>query len=656
MITALLGLPLLAFVQGDMIQTPPPLLATELAATLLQGAITTGLAALCAHLYVRYRRPWFGWFAVAWSVYVARLLCILSFLLTGERVWLYWHQVTTGWTALALLWSAIVFLRQPRARPVYLLLALFPALWSYVAIYQLDHFLWAALPAVLFLSGATMWTGWVFWRHHRIASSTGARLLAISFFLWGLHHLDYPFLRAQGAWTPWGYYLDISFELLVGFGLVLLVLDDLGRGVRALSALSGDLQRRDRSTDPLDALLSRPLALPGVRGTAMYLFDADGGDDARASDVLDGVLTAWRDDEFADHRLDDPAPGASAPPSAAPASAAPATRGRFVRGAGTCSSWDNARPEKAVLDALSRMRISRRPQVVEAEGRQPFIAALPVGTGSRLVGALVMAGDVRNPFTALDDDFLLTLGQQVGAALEQSALDRQLATRTKALEQLSARMVRQHEDERRRLSRELHDETAQVFSAVKMQLEALRPLVVEGTAPRLDRLLSLVDTGIASIRQVTSDLRPTLLDDLGLRPALHSLVTDFTERSGIRATFDAPTTFPPLHPDADLALFRALQEALSNVVRHAHATQVDVLVTVDDNGLVLRVRDDGNGFPVGRNGRIRDTEHRMGLTGMRERIFAIGGEVVIANRSKGAEVRINAPRVDVGGPNPVTRS
>ena len=636
--TVWLGVPmLLALVQGDMIQAPPPLLATELAATLLQGAITTGLAALCAHLYVRYRRPWFGWFAVAWSVYVARLLCILSFLLTGERVWLYWHQVTTGWTALVLLWSAIMFLRQPKARPAYLLLALFPALWSYVAIYQLDHFLWAALPAVLFLSGATMWTGWVFWRHHRIAQSTGARLLAISFFLWGLHHLDYPFLRAQGAWTPWGYYLDISFELLVGFGLVLLVLDDLGRGVRALSALSGDLQRRDRTTDPLDALLSRPLALPGVRGTAMYLFDADGADGAAAADVLDGVLSAWRDDERAPREPDD----------AASAAAAPGTRGRFVRGAGSCASWDNAHPDQAVLDALIRMRISRRPQVVAAEGRQPFIAALPVGTGTRLVGALVMAGDVRNPFTALDDDFLLTLGQQVGAALEQSALDRQLATRTTALEQLSARMVRQHEDERRRLSRELHDETAQVFSAVKMQLEALRPLVVEGASPRLDRLLSLVDTGIASIRQVTSDLRPTLLDDLGLRPALHSLVTDFTERSGIRATFDAPAVFPPLHPDADLALFRALQEALSNVVRHAQATQVDVLVSVDGAGLVLSVRDDGNGFPIGRNGRIRDAEHRMGLTGMRERIFAIGGEVVIANRTKGAEVRISAPRVDL---------
>ena len=185
------------------------MLATELAATLLQGAITAGLAAFCAHLYVRFQRPWFGWFAVAWCVYVARLMCISLFLISDQRVWLYWHQVTTGWTALVLLWAAIVFLRQPPARPWYALIALFPPLWSFVAIYSLDSFVLAVVPAISFLSAATMWTGWVFWRHDRKVGSKGARLLATAFAFWGLHHLDYPFLRAQGAWTPWGYYLDI---------------------------------------------------------------------------------------------------------------------------------------------------------------------------------------------------------------------------------------------------------------------------------------------------------------------------------------------------------------------------------------------------------------------------------------------------------------
>jgi signal transduction histidine kinase len=628
---------MLVRVQVDVPTQAPPVVATELAATLLQGAITAGVAVLCVHLFARYRRPWFGWFALAWSVYVARLLCILSFLLSGQRVWLYWHQVTTGWTALALLWAALVFLRQPRARPAYLLLALFPLLWSYIAIYELDHFLWAALPAVLFLSGATAWTGWVFWRHHRITGSPGARVLAISFALWGLHHLDYPWLRAQGAWNPWGYYLDICFELLVAAGLVLLVLDDLGRGVRALSALSGDLQRRTSDTQPLDVLLSRPLALPGVRGTAMYVFEPARGDALRAAESDAG------DDELPVDTLDRVLEAAREPRLVSGATESAVLRGRVLRGAGVCESWVGAELQPAVRDALTRMRTVRRPQVVAATGEQPFVAVLPVGAGTQLVGALIMAGDIRNPFTALDDDFLLALGQQVGAALDQWSLDRQLADRTRALEQLSARMLRQHEEERRRLSRELHDETAQVFSAVKMQLEALRGSLADGAASRLDRLLALVDTGIASIRQVTSDLRPTLLDDLGLRPALHSLVTDFTERGGMRATFTAPAALPVLSGEADLAVFRGLQESLSNVVRHADASQVDVTVSVSDAQLTLTVVDNGRGFPTLRGGRLRETDHRMGLTGMRERLLAAGGRLQIANRAPGAEVQITVP-------------
>jgi len=596
------------------LQAPPPVAGAELAAAALQGAITLGLALLGAHLFRRYRRPWFGWFAAAWGIYVARLLCILSFLLSGNRVWLYWHQVTTGWTALVLLWASLVFLRQPRAHPALLAVGLFPPLWSYLAIYQLDTFLWAALPAVLFLSGATLWTGWVFWRYQRTAGSSGARLLAVAFALWGLHHLDYPFLRAQGAWMPWGYYLDIAFQLLVGAGFMLLVLDDLGRGVRALTALSGDLQRRGREgrADPLESLLSRPLTLPGVRGSAMVRFD-------------------------------------EAP--------------RVVRGAGSCVGWEGRPVEPALAAVLARMQGSGRPQVADTQRAQPFVAALPVSAGDRLVGALVMVGEVRNPFTALDDAFLLALGQQVGAALEQDALDRQLAARTAALEQLSARMVRQHEEERRRLSRELHDETAQVFSAVKMQLEALRGALPAEAAPRVDRLRTLVDTGIASIRQVTSDLRPSLLDDLGLLPALRSLVTEFTERTGVRATFTAPEALPALGGEADLALFRALQEALANVARHAGASSVRVVVEhpgargVEHGGehgahaagrVRVSVTDDGRGFPVDEAGIVDEGAGRMGLTGMRERIHGVGGEVRLRNAG-GAEVRMTVPVPAAGG-------
>ncbi|MBA3659254.1 MAG: GAF domain-containing sensor histidine kinase, partial [Gemmatimonadales bacterium] len=257
----------------------------------------------------------------------------------------------------------------------------------------------------------------------------------------------------------------------------------------------------------------------------------------------------------------------------------------------------------------------------------PYAAVLPIIRGDAVTGALVLVGDARDPFTALDDRFLLALGQQVGAALENADLYTRLQARTIELARLSTRMVEQHEEERRRLSRELHDETAQVFSAVKMELGVLRDAVPPAQTARLDHILGLIDTGIRSIRSVTNDLRPSLLDDLGLLPALRSLVAEFGERSGIRADLAAPSALPALSKDAELALFRALQEALSNVMRHAGARAVDIGISVREAGVVLEVEDDGRGVPADTSIERLERGGHMGLAGMRERICALGGTV-----------------------------
>ena len=582
----------------------PAVARTELAAAFLQTAITIALAFLCLFLYGRHGKPYFAWFAAAWGLYVLRILAIGSFLVTARWGFLYAHQVITGLTALTLLWAALVFSRQPAWRWGYLAAALFPTVWSLVAIYRLDSFMLAAAPMVAFLAGATLWSGWTFWQYHRKVGSSGARVLAIAFALWGLHHLDYPLLRARGAWSPWGYYLDIAFELAVGLGIMLLVLDDLRRGLGALSALSGDLQRSPRERDVLDALLSRPLQLPAVRGTAFFsaLPGADDGD---------------------------------------------ATPPVCVRGAGSCAPWEGVVPDATMTALLAEMRATGRPQVGRDVDGHPYVAALPVlaaSTPSGITGALVLAGDARDPFTALDESFLRALGQQVGAALHSAALYRALESRTADLERLSLRMVRQHEEERRRLSRELHDETAQVFTAVKMQLGMLREEVDATRRPRFDRVLALIDTGIGSIRSVTHDLRPSLLDDLGLLPALRSLGADFTERTGIAVSLAMPAgALPSLPEDADLALFRALQEGLSNVARHARATTVTVRLAVEPAGLRLTVTDDGGGLPHGADPARWEREGHMGLVGMRERIGALGGSVSLENVDGGAALRIWVP-------------
>lgn len=578
--------------------TLPPASDLELDAALLQAAITGALGLLCAFLFERYRKPYFAWWAVAWGLYFLRVGAITSFLLTSNRIWLYWHQVVTGWTALALLYAALVFSRRIRWRGWYWGVILFPPLWSFIAIYRLNHFLWSVLPAVVFLSLATLWTGWVFFQYRRRVASSGATVLTVAFGLWGLHHLDYPFLRARGTWAPWGYYLDILLALAVGTGILLLVLDDLRRGLSALSALSGDLQFAGREQDVLSALLARPLTLPAVRGSALYLYQEG--------------------------------------------------RPVMLRGAGVCEPTAGMALDAAAVAVLLRVLETGRPQVSGA-WRQggteafPYAAVLPLFRRNEVSGALVLVGDARDPFTALDDRFLVALGQQVGAALENADLYTRLQARSVDLARLSARMVEQHEEERRRLSRELHDETAQVFSAVKMELGVLRDGIDPGQAERLDHALALIDTGIRSIRSVTNDLRPSLLDDLGLLPALRSLVTDFGSRSGIRVDLAAPPTLPPLSKEAELALFRALQEALSNVRRHAEASTVHVVISVSPDGVRLEVRDDGRGPPEGSLEHLELQGH-MGLAGMRERISALGGRVRFGGRpGSGASLEVLVP-------------
>lgn len=176
-----------------------------------------------------------------------------------------------------------------------------------------------------------------------------------------------------------------------------------------------------------------------------------------------------------------------------------------------------------------------------------------------------------------------------------------------------------------------------------MELGLLRDGVNPAHAERLDQALALIDTGIRSIRNVTNHLRPSLLDDLGLLPALRSLVAEFVAHGDIAAGLTAPAALPPLSKEAELALFRALQEALSNVRRHSGAERVEVTVELLPEGIRLIVRDDGRGPPALSPDRLERDGH-MGLAGMRERIGALGGQVRFAGgRDAGASLEILVP-------------
>lgn len=585
----------------------------ELAAVLLQISVTLGLMVVCVWQYRQYRKPVFAWWSLAWALYVVRLAAIGAFIFTRETVLLYWHQVFTGWTAIAVLATALVFSGRLRRRWWHFVAVLFPPVWSYFAVYRLGTYTIASVPMVLFLSCATLWTGVVFLRYARATRSTGATVLAAAFFVWGIHHLDYPLLRAYGAWLPWGYYVDVLLTIAVGAGILLLVTDDLRRGVGTLGTLSSDLMSAASSSRDrvVTTVLQRIVSAPAVSGAAVFTLDAKHD-------------------------------------------------GYFERGVGACESWTGTSPTNPQAELLSRVATGAQRAFIAPEWSAaadvdgdglafPFAAVLPVesrgtdGGGS----ALVIVAEDHVPFAALDAEFLTALGRQMGGTLENSRLYTALQQRTADLERLSTRMVLQQEEERRRLSRELHDETAQLLSAVKMELAILREVVPEPHAIRVDDALALTDAGIRSIRAVMHDLRPTLLDDLGLVPALRSVATAFAQRSGTEVRLDLlpAAELPALDDGADLAFYRALQEALSNIGRHADASVVDITLRSENGDVTLTVVDDGRGLPSEATGVTRSG---MGLIGMRERFASLGGSVQLRDTLRGgAQLEVRLP-LDVG--------
>jgi signal transduction histidine kinase len=573
----------------------------ELGAALLQGTVTAGLALLLLHLHRRHGKEHFLWWAVALGVRALSVGAIVTFMVTGAFWLLFVHQVLIAWTALGFLFAAQVFSRQVTWQRWYAALLLLPAAWAYVAIFVLDHFAFAAGPAVVFLALATLWAGVVFMRYRAAARSSAAGFLALVLMLWAAHHLDYPILRARGAWDPWGYYVDILFVLAVGAGILLLVIEEQREGLRTLTALSGDL-RRAPGADLRRGLLERPLALRGVRGAALL----------RAR----GAGTA------------------------------------LVAATGEAEGWQADGVPDAVARAASEVLRSGRSRLEGAArpgpGAPPFIAVLPLGAASAEPLALAVVGDLAAPFAALDESILAVVGQQVGSALDRADLTERLEQRTADLERLSVRLLREHEEQRRRLGQELHDETAQVFSALKLQLGTLREEAPAPLQERFDRLVAWVDRGSQSIRSATDGLRPAVLDDLGLVPALRALISDVREWSGLAVTFDVSreegTGAMRLPPESEVALFRALQEALSNVMRHADATTVSVALRLERVRVALRVTDDGSGIAPERIARLAQGAGRSGLFGMQQRIAAVDGTVRLsASGARGLTVEVEVP-------------
>ncbi len=233
-------------------------------------------------------------------------------------------------------------------------------------------------------------------------------------------------------------------------------------------------------------------------------------------------------------------------------------------------------------------------------------------------------------------------GRIVGAAVvwrEDVAADTHVSQAR--LQKISRRLVEVQEVERRRVARELHDEVGQALTAVKINLQAIQQNPDAPVAAlRLQDSIAVVERALQQVRNISLDLRPSLLDDLGLVAALRWYVDNQAQRAGLTSYFSATPSDLRLPTDVETACFRVAQEAITNIIRHARATIVEVGLRSTGHGVRLVIRDDGVGFDVAAALERAGRGESLGLLGLHERVTMAGGRVDIHSiPSKGTEVR-----------------
>ncbi len=212
------------------------------------------------------------------------------------------------------------------------------------------------------------------------------------------------------------------------------------------------------------------------------------------------------------------------------------------------------------------------------------------------------------------------------------------------LRALTAQLQSVREEERTTLARELHDELGQSLTAIRIDLASLKTVADERRrAGRIDSLMNLVDETIRSVRRISTELRPGILDDLGLAAAVEWAAEEFQSRTGILCRVALPAAPLAVDPSRATALFRIVQETLTNVARHAGATYVRIHLSQENGRLPLVIHDNGRGITAAEIA----APHALGILGMRERARLLGGEFSISGQpGEGTTVRVSIPRFD----------
>jgi len=286
--------------------------------------------------------------------------------------------------------------------------------------------------------------------------------------------------------------------------------------------------------------------------------------------------------------------------------------------------------EPVLLEDISVESHAARPDLISTEGLKGFVS-VPLKAKDKVVGVLNTASHIAGQFSADDVDLLQSIGCQLGTAIEQARLHRSLSSATERYQRLLRQALTIQEQERKRIARELHDETGQELTALALNLQAISQMMEMSSVvdarikPTLDKAHSLATHAGTELTKLIRELRPTLLDTLGLPAAVGHLAEANLSTQGIDVVTEFKGLDQRLPAEIELSLFRIIQEAMSNIVKHAGAKNVSINIECNANECVLRIEDNGEGFDVSEVTGIDEGGRGAGLFGMKERVTMVGG-------------------------------
>jgi len=567
--------------------------------SVLAAALAVGVGihlVVAFFLFLRYlggRERLFAWWAAAYAFFAAHVLAEAVLSVTPSSLWFILRHlffVTAAWAMVT------------SFRPRWWVTAAAAAVAVLIAVLQPLHWLGAAIVASVaggagFISSASL-----LYRREGGLESGSTRLLFWGLLLTGVHALDYPLLRLHATWQAVGAAVSGAFTLAFGLGIVQRAWERT-RELGTMRAVAETLNRSLDTRSALSQVLTQLVQLMGLSSGWIFLRDG-GAYHVAAVEHLPAELAA---DNMAAMQ-------------------------------GDCRCLQMLR-EGQLVQAVNIVHCQR----LEAAGwAHPRHATVPLRTaGGTPVGVMNLSLPSRRTLTPRELAALSAIGDQVGLATERARLYEELREKEAMRGKLLEKLITAQEDERRRIARELHDEAGQALTALILNLEMAEQAAERTDPAQLRRLRGIAEDTLAELRRLIYDLRPTILDDLGLAAAVRWYVKESVEPQGLDVAMTIDGTDERLPHHLETAVFRIVQEALTNILKHAQARRAEIAIHLGPSDVRVRITDDGRGFDLAAVTTRRDGG--LGVIGMRERAELLGGRLQVTSGPQGTRVEAVIP-------------